>query len=100
MARGASLAPDPGVWAVTGSVRAGVLVASVSNLRGYSVTTRIAESTATTERSAISRIVAKVLRPDCGGGGTGWTSGALRPRHGRGRWGRASPDTAPTSSTR
>jgi hypothetical protein len=55
---------------------------------------------ATTERSAISRIVAKVLRPDCGGGGTGWTGGALMPRHGSGRSGRAPSNSAPTSSTR
>src|SRR6516162_1919416 len=58
------------------------------------------ERRATTERSAISRIVAKVLRPDCGGGGTGWTGGALMPRHGGGRSGRAPSDSAATSLTR
>src|SRR5262249_37032412 len=79
---------------------AGVLVASVSDLRGYSVTTRIAESTATTARSAISRIIAKALGPDCGGGGTGWTGGALMPRHGSGRSRTTSSDSAPPSSTR
>src|SRR5262249_47190556 len=91
---------DPGVWAVTGSVRAGVLVASVSGLRGYSVTTRMAESTTTSERSAISRTIPKALRPDCGGGGTGCTGGNLMPRHGGGASRTASSDSGPTASNR